>query len=147
MSTFEGTIDVRCSPDTVFALYADAASWADWDPDIRAASRSGPFEAGVTGTITPKQGPTMTIRLTAVVPNRSFDAEARLPGCTMRFEHWLEPVGNDTRVTHRVTFSGPSSFLFRALIGPSLRRGIPGTMAGLKAAAERRAGQSSGGST
>ncbi|MDX2183264.1 MAG: SRPBCC family protein [Gemmatimonadaceae bacterium] len=139
MADFEGTVTVRCTPAVVFALYADAAGWAAWDPDIRGATREGPFVSGAVGTITPKQGPTMTIRLTSVVPDRSFDAEARLPGCTMRFEHWLEPQGDSTRVTHRVVFTGPLAFVFRALIGPGLRRGIPGTMAGLKAAAEARA--------
>lgn len=135
-STFEGTIDVHAPAAVVFGLWADAGSWAQWDPDVKAASRAGPFEAGAVGTITPREGPTMTIHITRVVPNVAFDAEARLPGCRMTFVHEMAPAGTAMRVTHRVQFSGPLAFVFRALIGPSLVRGIPGTMAGLKAAAE-----------
>lgn len=135
-STFEGTIDVHAPAPVVFGLWADAGSWAQWDPDVKAATRDGPFVAGAVGTITPREGPTMTIHITRVVPNVAFDAEARLPGCRMTFEHDMTSVGNVMRVTHRVLFRGPLAFVFRALIGPSLVRGIPGTMAGLKAAAE-----------
>lgn len=135
-------MEVRATAATVFALWADAASWAVWDPDVKAATRTGPFVAGAEGTITPRQGPTMRIRITRVVPQQAFDAEARLPGCRMRFVHELVPVGAGVRVTHRVEFEGPLAFIFRALIGPQLVRGIPGTMAGLKAAAEGTPGAS-----
>lgn len=136
MPAFDGTITVRATPARVFALWADPAGWGRWDPDVRQATLDGPFAEGATGAITPRQGPTMRIRVTRVEQDRAFDAEARLPLCTMRFEHWLEPAGADTRVTHRVVFAGPLAAVFGALIGPSLRRGIPGTMAGLKAACE-----------
>jgi hypothetical protein len=136
MSDYRGAILVQGSPAAVFACWADAAGWARWDPDVRAASMDGPFTTGTTGRITPRQGPTMAIRLTRVEPDRAFDAEARLPLCTMRFEHWLEPRGPETLVTHRVVFSGPLAFLFRRIIGPQLTQGIPGTMAGLKRAVE-----------
>ena len=136
MSDFLGAILVQAPPAAVFACWADAAGWARWDPDVKAASMEGPFTVGTTGRITPREGPTMAIRLTRVAPDRAFDAEARLPLCTMRFEHWLEPRGPETLVTHRVAFSGPLAFLFRRLIGPQLVRGIPGTMAGLKRAVE-----------
>jgi uncharacterized protein YndB with AHSA1/START domain len=136
MSDYLGSILVEASPAAVFACWADAAGWARWDPDVKAASMDGPFAAGTTGRITPRAGPTMAIRLTRVEPDRAFDAEARLPLCTMRFEHWMEPRGRETVVTHRVVFAGPLAFLFRRIIGPQLTRGIPGTMAGLKRAVE-----------
>lgn len=135
-ATFEGTVTVRATPARIFALWADPAGWGRWDPDVRAATLEGPFAAGATGTITPREGPTLRIKVTRVEADRAFDAEARLPLCTMRFEHALAPDGELTRVTHRVVFEGPLALVFGALIGPSLRRGIPGTMAGLKAACE-----------
>lgn len=136
MTHFEGTVHVQATPAQVFALWADSPGWAAWDPDVKAASIDGPFVAGATGTITPTQGPTMRIRVTRVVPDRAFDAEARLPLCTMRFVHECEAEGDRTRVTHRVHFEGPLAFVFRRVIGPSLERGIPGTMAGLRRAVE-----------
>jgi hypothetical protein len=100
MGTHVGSIVVRASPARIFALYADAAGWATWEPD------------------------------------RAFDAEARLPGCIMRFEHELEPRGPETHVTHRVVFTGPLTWLFGWLIGRQIDRGMDGTLAGLKRAAE-----------
>lgn len=138
MNTFVGRITVQATPAAVFALYADSAGWPSWDPDVRQASLNGPFAVGSTGTITPRQGPAMAIRLTRVVADQAFDAEARLPGCTMLFEHELVPQGDETQVTHRVMFTGPLAWLFGLLVGGQLKRGIPGTMAGLKAAVEAR---------
>lgn len=140
MADFEGVVTVAATPAQVFALWADAAGWAAWDPDVKAASIDGPFVTGATGTITPTQGPTMRIRVMRVVADRAFDAEARLPLCAMRFVHDCELLSTGgTRVVHRVQFEGPLAFVFRRLIGPSLVKGIPGTMAGLKRAVERRA--------
>jgi uncharacterized protein YndB with AHSA1/START domain len=136
MADYSGSVLVQATPAAVFACWADAAGWATWDPDVKAASMDGPFATGTTGRIAPREGPTMAIRLSRVEPGRAFDAEARLPGCTMRFEHRMEPRGPETLVTHRVVFSGPLAFLFRRIIGPQLVRGIPGTMAGLKRAVE-----------
>ncbi|MCE2940294.1 MAG: SRPBCC family protein [Gemmatimonadota bacterium] len=136
MRSCVGTVTVRATPSRLFALYADSAGWARWDPDIRAATLDGPFAVGSTGSISPKQGPTTTIRLTRVVPDRAFDAEARLPGCTMRFEHELEARGAETVVTHRVVFEGPMAWLFGRLIGAQIDKGMAGTLAGLKQAAE-----------
>ena len=73
---------VRATPARVFALYADSAGWPRWDPDLRSASLVGPFAPGSVGSITPKKGPPTRIRLTRVVADRAFDAEAKLPGCT-----------------------------------------------------------------
>jgi hypothetical protein len=139
MSAFVGSVVVTATAEQVYALWADATSWSAWDPDLSGAEIHGPFAVGSTGRIQPKSGPATKIRLTKVEPGRAFDAEASLPLCTMRFEHWCEPEGTRTRVTHRVTFHGAMAPFFRKLIGPSLRKGIPGTMAGLKAEVERRA--------
>ncbi|MCU0648618.1 MAG: SRPBCC family protein [Gemmatimonadaceae bacterium] len=133
---FEGSVTARCRPEDVFALYADASSWARWDPDIESATRDGPFAPGTRGSIKPREGPTTKIVVTKVDPNRAFTAEARLPLCTMHFEHEVVPVGTETKITHRVRFTGPLAFLFARLIGKQLKYGIPRTMLGLKHALE-----------
>jgi hypothetical protein len=133
MARYEGTVVVRCRPAHVFALYADAERWPQWDPDLESASRDGPFAVGSTGVIKPREGPRTKIRITHVNGEQRFDAEARLPLCTMRFEHIVEPAGADTRVTHRVVLEGPLASIYARLIGPKLEAGIPRTMAGLKA--------------
>ena len=137
MRSFEESVVVRATPEAIFALYADVAGWPAWDPEVRAASLDGPFAAGSTGSLTPTKGPRARITVVGVAPGRSFDVESRLPLCTMRFEHVLEPRGAETLVTHRVVFRGPLTFVFARVVGRSIRAGLPGTLAGLRAAGER----------
>ena len=135
-SFLEQSVLVRAAPEVVFALYADVPGWAGWDPDVRAASIDGPFVTGAVGSLTPMKGPRNRIAFVSVVPGRSFDVEARLPLCTMRLEHVLDREGECTRVTHRVLFRGPLALLFGWLVGRGIRAGMPGTLAGLRAACE-----------
>jgi len=132
----EGSVAVLAPPSRVFALWSDAAGWPSWDPDLSDASLDGPFAAGSRGSLKPVSGPRTRIELTEVEADRGFEAVARLPLCRLRFVHRVEPVGSGCRVSHSVHFSGPFAVLFRQLIGPSMQRGLPGTLAGLKAAAE-----------
>jgi hypothetical protein len=54
----------------------------------------------------------------------------------MTFEHELFPAEDSTRVVHKVSFSGPLSFLFYRMVGSQIRKGLPGTLRGPKQAAE-----------
>ncbi|MCL2346495.1 MAG: SRPBCC family protein [Desulfobulbus sp.] len=134
---FEESIEVQASPQTVFALYADVSAWASWDPDVSSSSIAGAFASGSTGKLKPSNGPEAKITLTEVVANQSFTVESRLPLCVMRFEHELSPTASGTTVVHRVSFAGFLSPLFSRIIGSSIRKGLPQTMAGLKRAVER----------
>ena len=141
------TVEVDASPARVFALWSDAAGWPAWDPDLESASLDGPFAPGGRGALKPRGGPRTRIELTEAVPGRAFTAVSSLPLCRMVFEHRIEPLGAGAeacRVTHSVRFAGPLAGLFRRLVGPTIRRGLPGTMAGLKRAAERRGAPSAG---
>jgi len=138
--SLHASIDVAASPERVFALWADAAGWPRWDPDLEEATLEGPFADGSRGSLKPRGAPRTAIELNAVRPPHGFSAVARLPLCRMRFEHRLEPLmppAAGCRVTHAVRFEGPLAPIFRRLVGPTVKRGLPGTMAGLKAAAER----------
>ena len=137
---FEQQVEIAAPAKTVFALYADVARWAAWDPDVKESSIEGPFASGATGALRPLKGPNTHISFTEVIENRSFTVESRLPLCVMRFEHELsESQGSTvTRATHRVSFIGPLSPVFGRIVGAQIRRGLPGTMLGLKRAAEER---------
>ena len=133
------SVDVAVEPARVFALWADSAGWPRWDPDLEEAALEGSFASGSRGVLKPRGGPRTRIELTEVVEPESFTAVSRLPGCRMVFEHRAVPIDTGCRVTHVVRFEGLLAFAFRRLIGPSIGRGLPGTMAGLKGAAEARA--------
>lgn len=139
MSTdIEHRTTVATPPARLFHLYADVANWHRWDPDTRAATLNGPFAAGSRGTLTPSKGNTVPMVVTFADPDRGFTVESRIPLLLrMVFEHELIARGpSQTEVVHRVTLSGPLSWL----IGPALKRqldaGLPVTLARLQRTAE-----------
>ena len=132
----EHAILVNAPPERLFSLYADVSNWNRWDPDTKASSIDGPFQAGTRGSLTPTKGNTVPMFLTSVVPDRSFTVEVRIPLFRMVFEHELLPENGSTKVTHRVTFSGALAFLLGRVIGSQLNKGLPVTLAKLKASAE-----------
>lgn len=134
--SIEQSIDIACSPERIFGIYKNVESWAQWDPDIEAVGMDGDFIAGTRGWLKPVGAPKTATRLTSVNEPDSFTVESKLPFCTMRFEHYLETEGSQTRVTHRVIFLGPLAPVFSRLIGGKIRKGINGTMQGLKDFAE-----------
>jgi hypothetical protein len=136
----EHSILVNAAPERVFALYADVPNWNRWDPDTKASSISGPFKAGTRGSLTPTKGNTVPMLLTSVVSNQSFTVESKIPLFRMVFEHELKPEDKTTLVVHRVTFSGGLAFLLGRLIGSQLNKGLPVTLAKLKATVEGTGG-------
>lgn len=139
MSQFSEEITVTSSPERVFLLYENVANWKQWDPDVASSSISGPFTAGTTGKLKPTKGPEAKIAIVSVEKNKSFTVQSRLLLCTMTFEHELFPVKDSTRVVHRVSFNGPLSFFFGRVVGGQIRKGLPGTLRGLKQAVEHNA--------
>lgn len=130
----EHRIVVTTPPGPVFSVYADVTGWPRWDPDTRAASLDGPLAVGSRGTLTPTKGNTVPMVVTFADPARGFTVESRIPLLLrMVFEHELIPRGpSQTEVVHRVTLTGPLSWL----IGPAFKRqldaGLPVTLARLK---------------
>jgi hypothetical protein len=139
VSRFSEEISVHTSPERIFALYEDVANWRQWDPDVALSSISGPFTTGTTGKLKPTKGPEAKIEIVSVDKNKSFTVRSRLPMCTMTFEHELFPVNGSTRVVHTVSFNGPLSFFFGRVVGGQIRKGLPGTLQGLKHAVENNA--------
>jgi hypothetical protein len=139
VNQFSEEITINTSPERVFALYEDVANWKKWDPDVASSSIAGPFTAGTFGKVKPTKGPAANIELISVERNTSFTVRSKLPLCTITFEHELLGVGHFTRVVHRVSFHGPMSFFFGWVVGRQIRKALPGTLQGLKVAAETSA--------
>ena len=134
----EHRITVSTPPGPIFQIYADVPHWHRWDPDTKAAMLDGPLATGSRGTLTPTKGNTVPMVVTFADPDRGFTVESRIPLLLrMVFEHELIARGpSQTEVVHRVTLSGPLSWL----IGPALKRqldaGLPVTLARLQRTAE-----------
>ncbi|MBN9886238.1 SRPBCC family protein [Salipiger abyssi] len=133
--TIAHTIEIDAPATNVFALYANPELWPIWDSETKAVGLPE-LRRGAAGWLEPREGPRAKIRVTEVLPNRSFTIEGQLPLCRMTFGHELTGNGQRTSATHWVAFSGPLAFLFRRLIGAGIDRTLPNTLAGLKRVSE-----------
>ena len=132
-------ITVAAPAAAIFKIYTDVANWHTWDPDTKVASLQGPFQVGTRGSLTPTRGNTVPMLLTKVVQDRCFTVESRIPLFRMLFEHELVPAAGGTEVIHRVTFFGPLAWVLGPMLSRQLHRGLPVTLARLKALAEHAA--------
>ena len=53
MWSTEHSIETETSPDAIWRLWSDVASWPDWNDDIERIEISGPFAVGSTISMTP----------------------------------------------------------------------------------------------
>ncbi len=134
---FEEKITINASVENIFQCYEKVEEWHLWDTEIQSASIEAEFQVGVIGKLKPQKGPEAKIEITEITKPTSFTVVSKLPLCLMTFEHHLAPKGNATEVTHAVTFTGLTAFLFGRLIGSGIKKGLPVTLAGLKAFVEQ----------
>ncbi len=74
--------------------------------------------------VDPKQKPVIV----DCQPLNRFVDVTNLPLAKMEFAHELKEKKDGLHVTHRVTISGPLSFLFAQVIGKDTARDLPETM-------------------
>ena len=129
---FEATHTERsnAAPAAVWALWADAGRWPEWNEQLESGELEGALEPGAAATVKFKRGGRMRFTVTEVVPERLFVDEARLPGCRFGHEHSLEPAGAGCEITHRLYLTGPTSGLFARLFGRKrMRESVAGFVA------------------
>ena len=136
--TFEHTEYTAASPESIWAQWSDVTSWPVWDRGVEHVSMEGPFIAGTRGTLKPTGGPRARFELTDVRPAEGFVDVTSLPLARMRFEHSAVREPGRTRVTHRVTISGPATPLFSRVIGRGIAKGLPETVKTLACVAAGR---------
>lgn len=134
----EHRIKVATAAGPIFRIYQDVENWHTWDPDTKRATLQGPFEVGSRGRLTPTKGNTVPMVLTKVVHDSCFTVESKIPLFCMVFEHELVPFQGMTEVIHRVTFSGPLTFVLGRMLVKQLNSGLPLTLQRLKALSESR---------
>jgi hypothetical protein len=134
--TTQAVVRTKASPEQVWALWTDVATWSRWDRDVEASQLDGPFVLGTRGVLTPRGGPKTRFVLTSVEPHVGFTNRSSLPLGTLDFIHTLRVEGGETVIEHRVEMKGPLTFLFRRLVGAGIARGLPGTVAQLARTAE-----------
>ncbi len=134
----EHSISINSDPATVFAVYKDVPGWAQWDLEMESASLESDFAVGTQGKLKPKGSPESKILLTEVTENQSFTVECGLPLCKMHFIHQLTPSDSGTDVVNQLEFSGLLGPVFELLLGNSISKTIPTSLAGLKEFVENK---------
>ena len=135
--SLQACILINASPEAIQAVYADVAHWHLWDPDTRSAQLDGPFAVGSIGKLVPSKGLPVRMVLTEVTPGGGFTVQSPVLGSVMSFEHVFKSMAHGVEVTHRVTFSGWLAGLLMRLVGKSLVKGLPVTLANLKRHVEK----------
>lgn len=116
---FEASHTERSSaaPEAVWALWADASRWPEWNDQLESGELDGQLAVGTGVTVKFKRGGRMRLMVTEVEPERLFIDEAKLPGCRFGHEHRVEPADGGCEITHRLYLTGPTSGLFSRLLG------------------------------
>lgn len=127
---------IRSTPDLIFKKYEAVDSWNTWDSDIKESSIIGEFKKGSAGVLIPTKGPKAKFILTEVIQNKSFTTQTKLPLCTLEFAHYLDDLGEYTKVTHSIFFRGLTGFIFSRLIGHQIKKSLPEALENLKKSCE-----------
>lgn len=132
----EEKIEIKATADNIFEFYTDISSWPQWDPEVEYVKLSKGLVFGSKGILKPQKGPKASIEITELTLGKSFTVSSKLPLCKMSFKHEITEQQGASIVSHSVTFTGPLSFVFKSLIGKSLRTTLPNTLSSLKKYAE-----------
>ena len=132
MWEFEHSVQAPAPRERVWALWTDISGWPNWNPGVGRAELDGPVAEGTTGTVRAAGGPTSTLKVLAIEPDRRFVTEASERFMRLRFEHELADAGGgQLRITHRVRMTGLATPLMRRTVGARLERSIPAALATL----------------
>jgi len=133
--TFAHAVETSASPEAVWRLYSDVATWPTWDDAVERLTLDGPFEPGAVGTFKLHGQDPLEFRLLEVQPQRGFMDETSIPGGLVRFRHRIEPLdGGRVRLTHAVEIEAPAPVAEQ--IGALITAGVPATMTRLAELAE-----------
>lgn len=122
--TYSEKVATRATPEQIWAMWQDAASWPCWDSELEWVRLEGEFIVGTVGRMKPTSGPEVKFLLSDIVPLRSFSDVAQLPLTRLAFEHeYISPQGKDetAQICHSVTMSGLLAPVFGRLIGGKIK--------------------------
>jgi hypothetical protein len=143
MWTTEHSIETTASPESIWRLWSDVATWGDWNSDIERIEITGPFAPGSTIAMTPVGQDTVELRIAEASEPDLFVDEADLGEVVVRTTHRVERLGDErNRVTYRMEISGPAADAVGPELGPKISGDFPETLAALveRAAADRTDG-------
>jgi uncharacterized protein YndB with AHSA1/START domain len=126
MWDYEDSLITAAAPADVWRHWADVAAWPSWNAGVEKIEIDGPFAAGTSFTMTPPGEDPMTMRLTEVVPGRSFTDVLDAGDFVVTTVHRLEPVvEGGTKIVYRTEITGPAADAVGPEIGPAITGDSP----------------------
>jgi hypothetical protein len=125
------------APERFFEIWADMATWPEWNADTEWVRLDGPFQTGATGVLKPKGGPKTKFTVASMVPGREFVDVSHLMGAELTFNNQVTklPTGG-TRVSVTISFTGPMAWLWKRIIGGGMKATVQKDLDSLVAVAE-----------
>ena len=129
----------RAKPEDAWTAWVDVARWSELDV-IETARLDGEFREGSTIVSKPRGVPAVTAlgihwTIARVEPPRLWVSESHGPGARMIAEHLIEPSEAGTKLTERLSFSGPLG----ELLGRIVRRRLQATLSSMTEQVAREA--------
>ena len=140
MTFFSLTVDIRATPQRVWAVLSDVEDWPEWTPSVRSVERldGGPFAVGSRVRIRqPKLLPAVW-RITSIEKGRAFTWVTASPGLSVTARHVVEATPDGSRVTLSIRFEGLLAPLVALLTHRLTNRYLGLEGAGLKRRGEER---------
>ena len=142
MLSCSGSAVTRALPEDAWAAWVDVARWGAGDV-IKTARLDGEFREGSTLVSKPKGFPAVTAlgiswTITRVEPPRLWVGESHGPGARMIAEHLIEPGEAGTKLTERLSFSGPLGGLLERIVQRRLQATLASMTEQIAREAERR---------
>jgi uncharacterized protein YndB with AHSA1/START domain len=126
------------APDAVWRLWADMASWPEWNAGIATIEADGPFAVGTRFVMTPPAGEPVLLRIVEIDEERSFTDQMDAEDFVVRTTHQLAPSGDGTRLIYRTEISGPAADAIGPELGPQITADFPEVLEALARRAEGR---------
>ncbi len=134
---FQYSILVNNSRQKVWDFLTDVDRWKDWDTELKCATLTEPFALGATGILTPKKGPKLEFKISALTPLESYTFQTKMPVGTLEIKRTLERKGNQIAFTDDIKFTGALKRVFGLLLGGGFKAVLPKVMENFKRLAEQ----------
>jgi uncharacterized protein YndB with AHSA1/START domain len=108
MRDFSISVDIKASPERVWAVMSDGERWHEWTPSVTSVEIfDKPLRVGTRAMIRQPELPPARFKVTALEPGKSFTWGTGLPGIVYVYAHHsVDPGPLGARATLRLRFAG-----------------------------------------
>jgi Polyketide cyclase / dehydrase and lipid transport len=131
--TCEHTTETLATPETIWRLFTEVATWPRWNAGVEKIEMTEPFATGATFTMTVPGQPPLTTRLLDVRERSHFVDETVVGDLSIIVTHTIQPAAaGRTRIAYALRAQGPGC----DEVGPAISSDFPEVLAALVAVAE-----------